>query len=275
MVEAAASEIPLLAVGDTAACDTEVDDKVAEFMGKRSAKIALLGDTVYETGTPEEYRDCFDPIYGSMLDRIYPAIGNHEYKYENASGQNGAGYFDYFGDRAGTAFRGWYSFNLGDYWRVIVLNSNCSYVRCDSDSRQVEWLRGALDRAGKRNVIAVTHAPRYSSGEHGNNLTVKPFFRVLYRNGADIILSGHDHSYERFRPQNAVGEYREKGVQQFVVGTGGRHLYEFGDIQRNSRARNNDTFGVLRLELRRRGYSWRFLPVVGGDYSDEGSRSLG
>lgn len=270
-VQAAATEVALFAVGDVAACDTDRDDKVAKFLASRSAPITILGDTVYDSGTPEEYQECFDPLFGSMLDRIHPAVGNHEYRTPDASG-----YFNYFGDRAGRPGKGWYAFNLGDHWKVIVLNSNCSFVGgCEPGDRQYEWLKGALERARPRNVLAVTHAPRYSTGEHGSQLSMKPFFRLLYRRGADIMLSGHDHSYERFRPQNAIGERRSSGVQQFVVGTGGRHLYEFsrGPLK-NTAVRDNTTYGVMRLELRRRGYSWKFIPVTGGDFTDGGSRSL-
>ncbi len=266
---AADDEVRLLAVGDIAGCNTTNDDKVAKFVRSRTAQVALLGDTVYDNGTPEEYANCFDPHWGSILHRLRPAVGNHEYHTPGASG-----YFDYFGERAVRPGKGWYAYNLGDHWRAIVLNSQCAEVGgCTADSPQGRWLADALERAGSRNVLAYFHVPRYSSGLHGSSTTVKPLFRALYRARADIVLSGHDHSYERFAPQNARGERRSHGVQQFVVGTGGRGLYPFGTIRPHSRARNNKTYGVLRLILRPDGYSWRFVPVV-GSYSDSGSRSL-
>ena len=267
---AADSAVALFAVGDIGDCGTRADDKVARFLRERTARIATLGDTVYDAGTPEEFADCFDPAWGPMRDRIYPTVGNHEYATAGAQG-----YFDYFGDRAGTSGRGWYAYNLGDHWRAIVLNSQCSAVGgCGSTSPQGRWLAGALERAGNRNVIAYFHAPRYSSGKHGPTLAVRPLFRALYRARADIVLSGHDHSYERFAPQNAVGDRRPHGVQQFVVGTGGRALYPFERRPlANTRARNDTTYGVLRLALRRHGYSWKFIPVV-GSYTDSGKRSL-
>lgn len=267
---ATASETPdvyLFAVGDVASCDTRADDKIAAFLKDRSAPIALLGDTVYDSGTEAEYRDCFDPIFGTMRDRIYPAVGNHEYRTADAQG-----YFDYFAERAGRPGRGWYMHDLNEHWRIIALNSNCSIVRCDRDSRQFRFLKNALSSAGSRNVLAYWHAPRYSSGEHGSNRNVKPFFRKLYRSGADIVLSGHDHDYERFAPQNANGERRLDGVAQFVVGTGGRYFYPFpGAPLKNSRARDDETHGVLRLSLRPTSYDWKFIPVV-GSFTDSGSR---
>jgi acid phosphatase type 7 len=269
-VAAAAVEVPLLAVGDIGMCDNPNDNKVARFVRSRSARVATLGDTVYESGSHQEFAECWEPHWGSIKDRIYPAVGNHEYKTPGADG-----YFDYFGARAGKPTQGWYSYDLGPHWRAIVLNSQCWEVGgCSADSPQGRWLTRTLNEAGDRNVLAYFHAPRYSTGEHGSNLAMKPMFRALYLARADIVLSGHDHDYERFAPQNASGDRRVHGVQQFVVGTGGRGLYPWGRSRLpNTQARNNTTHGVLRLVLRANGYSWRFIPVV-GTYTDSGSRSL-
>ena len=267
--QGAPSRVRLFAVGDIGVCGSQNDDKVGRFLRNKTAPIALLGDIAYERGTPKEFATCFDPVWGPMFDRLYPSPGNHEYATEDARG-----YYGYFGERAVRPGRGWYAFNLGRHWKIIALNSQCGEVGgCGPDSPQGRWLAGALDRAGRKNVLAFFHVPRYSSGSHGSSTAVLPLFRALYRGGADIVLSGHDHSYERFAPQNAVGQRRARGVQQFVVGTGGRTLYALGPREKNSRARNNDTYGVLRLDLRRRGYDWKFIPVV-GQYTDSGSRSL-
>jgi hypothetical protein len=265
----ASGTVSLLAVGDIADCTTTADDRVAAFLLRRSAPIVTLGDTVYESGSPQEFAACFDPWWGRMLQRIRPAVGNHEYRTPAAKG-----YFGYFGERAGRPGRGWYARNIGDHWKLIVLNSQCARLGCETGSRQHRWLRGALERAGRRNVIAVLHHPRFSTGKHGPNRVVLPLYRALYRARADILLSGHDHSYERFAPRNAKGQRRRHGVQQFVVGTGGRGLYPFrGPPHRLTRARDNTTYGVLRLILRPNGYRWRFLPVI-GDFTDSGRRSL-
>lgn len=265
----AVTPLRIFAVGDMAGCNTTNDDAVAKYLRARTPRILTLGDNVYNVGSAKEFAECFDPIWGPMRDRVYPAVGNHEYLTPDATG-----YFDYFGARAGARDKGYYGFNLGDHWKVLVLNSQCGEIGgCASDSPQGVWLKGALARAGGRNVIATMHAPRYSSGDHGSTAAVKPLFRILYQRGADILLSGHDHDYERFAPQNATGDRRAAGVQQFVVGTGGRGLYPFGPRLANTRARNNTTYGVLRLDLAPDGYSWKFVPVL-GDYTDSGSRSL-
>lgn len=263
----------LIAVGDIADCTTGKDEKVAAVVADMRGKIATLGDTVYESGTPGEFQKCFDPQWGPMVSRMFPALGNHEYATEGA-----AGYFGYFsakGRETGDVGKGWYSYNLGPSWKAIVLNSNCGRVGCTEGSEQGRWLAEELELAGDRHVLAYWHAPRYSSGRHGSSAVMKPFFRMLWRARADIVLSGHDHSYERFAPQNASGDRRPRGVQQFVVGTGGRHLYAFSDPKLpNTRARNDDTYGVLKLRLRADGYSWRFVRAAGAAFTDSGSRTL-
>lgn len=269
------SEVHLIAVGDIADCNVTTDEKVAAVVAGLRGKIATLGDNAYENGTLEEFNTCFDPKWGPLTNRMFPAPGNHEYGTPEA-----AGYFGYFtgkGRRVGDPGQGWYAYNLGTSWRAIALNSSCANVGgCTEDSPQGKWLAAELEEAGNRHVLAYWHAPRYSGGDHGSVLKMKPFFRMLYRARADIVLGGHDHSYERFAPQNANGEYRRRGVQQFVVGTGGRSLYafEFGSRLPNTRARDDETYGVLKLRLRADGYSWRFVPAAGGDFTDSGSRTL-
>lgn len=267
-------EVRLIAVGDIADCTVETDEKVANLVEGMRGKIVTLGDNAYPKGTPEDFKNCFDPRWHPMTRRMFPSAGNHEYYTDNA-----AGYFDYFagkGRPTGDRDKGWYAYDLGDSWRAIVLNSNCEYVGgCTQDSQQGRWLASELQAAEGRNVLAYAHVPRYSSGHHGSDPSMKPFFRMLWRARADIVLGGHDHSYERFAPQNASGDRKVRGVQQFVVGTGGRHLYAFSDPRLpNTRARNDDAYGVLKLRLRADGYSWRFVRAAGGSFTDRGSRTL-
>ena len=262
--------VQMLAVGDIASCESDGDEKVAAVARANGGRIALIGDVVYPASSPEMYRDCFNPAWGSMGPRFRPGLGNHEYYTDNAES-----YWDYFGDWSGTRGLGWYAYDAGPHWRVIVLNSNCSKVGgCGAASRQGRWLAGALERAGDRHVLAYFHHPRFSSGEHGSNVAVAPFWQALYRGGADVVLNGHDHMYERFAPQNPQGEWRRYGIQQFTVGTGGYKNYPYGGppLPRTA-ARQNTTFGLLALRLRPGGYSWRFL-AADGDYTDEGARSL-
>ncbi len=269
-----ADEVHVLAVGDIADCDVRTDEAVARLIAERRGKILTLGDTAYPSGAPEDFSKCFDPKWGPLVPRMFPSVGNHEYQTDGA-----AGYFDYFkarGRPVGNRDEGWRAFDLGTSWRAIVLNSNCDQVGgCTAESPQGKWLAAELEANGDRNVLAYWHAPRYSSGDHGSSRDYKPFFRMLWEARADLVLNGHDHDYERFAPQNAAGDYRVNGVQEFVVGTGGRGLYAFEDPRLpNTRVRNDKTHGVLKLRLRPDGYAWRFLPAAGGTFTDSGSRTL-
>ena len=267
---AAGDYVQMLAVGDIASCDSTGDEDVAAIAKARGGRIALLGDVVYPNGTAEMFNECFDPAWGSMADRFRPAVGNHEYV-----GSSAGPYWDYFGDWSGQRGRGWYAYDAGPHWRVIVLNSNCAKVGCSTTSPQGQWLKGALERAGDRHVMAVFHHARFSSGRHGSNTTVAPFWKLLYAARADLALVGHDHHYERFAPQTPGGTRSATGIQQFIVGTGGYNHYDFGGPPLpNTAVRQNTTFGLLQLRLRETGYSWVFLPAAGGVFTDSGARRL-
>jgi hypothetical protein len=244
----------VVAVGDIASCGVETDSAVADAIAGIPGTLALLGDTVYERGTAEEYRECYAPVLGRFWRRTKAALGNHEYGTGNA-------------DAAIAYFRlpptGWYSYNRGA-WHVVVLNSNCSKVGgCHAGSPQERWLRRDLAAHRSRCTLAYWHHPRWSSGFHGSDATVAPLWRTLARARVDVVLAGHDHHYERFAPID--------GIRSFVVGTGGRSLYPVLLRRRGSQAVNAREFGVLRLTLRAGSYAWRFVPVAGGTYSDAGS----
>jgi hypothetical protein len=188
--------------------------------------------------------------------RIHPAAGNHDYLTRGASG-----YFDYFRSAAGGRGKGYYSYDLGA-WHIIVLNSNCADVGgCDESSAQGRWLRADLQQHPVMCTLAYWHHPLFSSGtEHGSDPATKPLWQVLFDAGADVVLSGHEHNYERFAPQDASGHLdRDRGIREFVIGTGGASHYPIGKALRNSEARNDDTFGVLELTLHSSGYDWRFI----------------
>ena len=201
----------------------------------------------------------------------HPAIGNHEYLTSGA-----AGYFDYFnsvGDPTGSTSKGYYSFNLGT-WHIIELNSNCSIVACVSGSPQEKWLRNDLSKNPAKCTLAFWHHPRFSSGMAGNNSNMGSLYTDLYRANADVLLTGHDHLYERFAPQSpSAAADPSKGIREFVVGTGGKSLVDWGTIQPNSQVRNNSTFGVLRLTLHPSGYDWSFAPIASQSFTDSGSTS--
>ncbi|MGN6189664.1 MAG: metallophosphoesterase family protein [Conexibacter sp.] len=224
--------------------------------------VAALGDLQYETGSLADFRGSFDRTWGRFRDRMHPALGNHEYGTPGA-----AGYFATFGARAGRAGQGWYSYALGG-WHVVVLNANCEEVGCGPGSPQQRWLRADLAAHPARCTLAYWHQPRFSSGLHGDENDVAPLWRTLQRAGADVVLSGHDHDYERFAPQDADGRLdRAHGIVQFVVGTGGKSHYPVLFARRNSRA-HASVFGVLQLTLGRRAYRWRFVAEPGVGFAD-------
>jgi hypothetical protein len=225
-----------------------------------------LGDTQYEEGTSSAFSESYDPSWGRLNQIAHPAVGNHEYQSSGASG-----YFGYFGNRAGDPGKGYYSYDLGT-WHMVALNSNCSQAGgCGSGSAQLSWLEADLQAHTAQCTLAYWHHPLFSSGEHGPNPSVAPLWSALETAGAEIVLSGHDHDYERFAPQDANGNADALGIRQFVVGTGGKNHYSITAVQPNSQAHNDDTYGVLRLTLSAGGYDWRFLPEVGSTFTDSGT----
>ena len=261
-----ARTVTLVGAGDIARCNTRADSATAKLLGKIPGTVFTLGDHTYPWGTAQAYEECYDPTWGRFKKRTKPALGNHDYYREGA-----AGYFNYFGARAGSPGKGYYSYDPGN-WHIVVLNSNCNKVGgCGKRSRQGRWLRRDLANHRARCTLAYFHHPLFSSGEHGNIAAVRPFWRALYRANADVVLSGHDHSYERFGPQRPDGTLdRRRGIQEFVVGTGGASHYGFSRIKPHSRARNANTFGVLKLTLKARSYEWKFVPVAGKTFTDSG-----
>jgi calcineurin-like phosphoesterase family protein len=245
----------LIAAGDIADCRTLGDEATAALLDGLKGTVALLGDNAYESGTEQEYRDCYHPTWGRHKARTRPSPGNHEYRTPGA-----AGYFAYFGAAAGNPAEGWYSYDLGA-WHVVSLNSELPVA---AGSAQEQWLRADLAAHPARCTLAYWHRPRFSSARHGNNAGMQPLWQALFDAGADVVLVGHDHVYERFAPQRPDGTPdAARGLRQFTVGTGGRDLYEFNAPVVNSEVRFNQTFGVLELTLEADAYAWEFIPVSG------------
>lgn len=239
----------------------------------RPGVVALAGDIQYDRGLPSEYaRGSFAPTWGRLRPRLRPVPGVHEYGFPGAGA-----YFSYFGAAAGPGRRGYYSYEVGA-WHVIALNSNCRFVSCAAGSAQERWLRAnlAADRRAHpgRCVLAYWHDPRFSSGFHGSSTAVAPLWNALYAAGADVVVSAHDHDYERFAPQDGRGRRDPvRGIREFVVGTGGVGQRPFRLVRPNSERRSTGTFGVLALTLRPGGYTWRFVPEPGRTFTDSGSAS--
>ncbi|HEX9869338.1 MAG TPA: metallophosphoesterase [Candidatus Tectomicrobia bacterium] len=262
---------PVLAgAGDIAECNNPGGEATAKLLDSIVGTVLALGDNVYESGTAAEFATCYEPTWGRHKARTRPSLGNHEYLAPGARD-----YFAYFGPAAGDPGKGYYSYNAGT-WHVIVINSNCAEVDgCHAGSAQEQWLRG--DLAAHRTVctLAYWHTPRFSSGEwHGSFSEMQPIWQALYDAGADVVLSAHEHNYERFAPQDPNGVPDPvRGIREFVVGTGGKSHYPLGAGIANSEVRNDKTFGVLKLTLHPTTYDWEFVPVAGETFTDSGVAS--
>ena len=265
----------VVAVGDIAcrpgepSTETKCRDKVVAELATRANPTAVLalGDLQYDDGSLANFLSAYDAHWGALRAITYPVPGNHEYSTPRA-----AGFYRYFGSAATGGGDGYYSFDIGA-WHVIALNSECDEVGgCSRGSPQQRWLAADLAAHANRCVLAYWHQPRFSSGPHGSNPAYEPFWEELYAAGVDLVLNGHDHDYERFAPQGPGGlRDAERGIRQFVVGTGGKNRYRFTSVAPNSQVRNNDTFGLLQLTLHADSYDWRFVPEPGKSFTDAGS----
>jgi len=277
---AAFTPFTIYAVGDIARCAypdpkysaaADTAATVAAGLAADPQSVVLtLGDHTYPVGAAKEFRDCYAPTWGRFKDRTWPAPGNHEYYTPKA-----APYFAYFGARAG---RGYYSLELGG-WHVISLDSNLDPVKhAPEHAAQLAWLRADLAAHPARCTLAFWHHPLYSSGGHGNVPVMRDAWELLQQAGAELVLSGHDHDYERFAPQDAHGRKDARGMRQFVVGTGGAYPTPFLLTVKNSEMRDASRTGVLRLRLRPDGYDWEFVEsarvtTLGVPPPDRGSAS--
>lgn len=259
----------VVAAGDIANCSNEEDFLTGHLIDSIDGMVLALGDNVYEVGSIQEYNDCYGPSWGRHKERTRPVPGNHEYGKGNAND-----YFTWWGDIATPTepgcradCGGYYSFNVGT-WHLIALNSEISDA---PDSPQIQWLRQDLAANPTVCTLAYWHRPRFTSGYHLGG-SGQGLWQVLYEYGADLVLVGHDHDYERFAPQGPSGQYEpDRGIREFVVGTGGALLRDFKFIQPNSEVRNSETHGVLKLTLRPTSYDWEFIPIPGKTFTDKGS----
>lgn len=264
-------DVRVVAVGDVACAPGAAEtatrcrhgDVAALVKRLRPSELLLPGDLQYDVGALASFRASYDVAFGKFRQISRPAPGNHEYGTPGA-----AGYYEYFGSRAGPERRGWYSFNAGG-WHFVSLNSNCDVVDCSARSRQARWLRNDLARARSQCTVAMWHHPLVSSNNHGNNPAVAPLWRELRRARVEILLAGHDHGYERFSPLASDGSTVRSGPREFVVGTGGRSVYPFGAAKPGSVSRVA-AFGALALDVRPGRAQWRFVST-GGEVLDDGA----
>jgi hypothetical protein len=253
-----ANNLVLVGAGDISSCNNDNDELTAQLLDSIPGTVFTTGDNAYDSGTYNEYLNCYDPTWGRHKDRTRPTAGNHEYRTDGA-----AGYFQYFNN-----VPSYYAYSVGS-WRIYALNSE---IDVSGESSQVTWLKSDLASNPSQCVLAYWHKPRWSSGRrHGNNPDLQELWQVLYESGAELVLNGHEHNYERFAEMDASGAPVSEGLREIVVGTGGRNLYEFDSPMPASEVRNSSTFGVLKLDLRRNGYDWEFIPAAGASFTDRGS----
>ncbi len=253
----------LVGAGDIATCANDWDERTAQLLAVTGGVVFTAGDNAYQDGTAAEFSSCYHPSWGREVARTRPSPGNHDYHTPDA-----AGYFAYFGDRAGPPGVGYYAYDLGP-WRVYSLNSN---REVHPGSPQDAWLRADLGANPRRCILAYWHHPVFSSGREGSDPRMRYLLDVLYASGVDVIIAGHDHHYERFAPQDPAGVADPvTGVRQFVVGTGGAHLFALGATAvPNSQARDDRSHGVLRLALYADRYRWQFVRT-GAEVADSGA----
>jgi acid phosphatase type 7 len=252
----------LVGAGDIGDCSPLADSGVhARDTGKLLEAIApdaifTAGDNAYPLGSTDDFRNCYEPAWGRFKSKTYPVPGNHDYIQPGA-----LPYFQYFGDRTGPeGFRaGYYSYNLGN-WHILALNSLISAAE------QIPWVRQDLDEHRTRCTLAYWHYPVFTSGPSNGTAdqrVMRDIWRVLFEQGVDVVVNGHDHLYERFLPQDGDGRPNPTlGMTEFVVGTGGAPMYQFGVTALNSAFRLQ-AYGVLKLTLRQEDYDSLFVPVTG------------
>jgi len=265
----AESDPVLVGAGDIAECWFGLPNwfagawATATLLDHIDGTVFTVGDHAYRKGRTSEFRYCYNLTWGRHKGRTRPTLGNHDYDTDE-----GAPYYAYFGAKAGTPGKGYYSYDLGA-WHIIALNSN---LAVEAWSVQERWLHEDLAAHRTRCTLAYWHHPAFSSGWHGDGHRMQPLWPLLYEFGVDVVVNGHDHDYERFAPQDSEGKADpQHGIREFVVGTGGAHLRGFETIRANSEARDAMTWGVLKLTLHATSYDWEFVPVAGSTFRDAGS----
>ena len=265
----------MIGAGDIGMCNSTSDDSTAaivdsvlkaDSVAKVEDVVFTIGDHAYESGTQREFNLCWGSSWGDstkrIMKRIRPTPGNHEYVSVGA-----APYFKYFGARAGDPGKGYYAYDIGE-WHVIVLNSEIaasSLFSIEDRTAQEDWLRAEFKDRAKKCTVAYLHRPLFSSGYHGPETGMHPLYAIMFEGGVELVLSGHDHSYERFAPMNPAGMVDTVGgMTQIVVGTGGTGLRGFRTpLARNSASTIQGHHGVLKLTLGAGAWRSAFIDAGG------------
>jgi len=257
-LSASSGKLVLVGAGDIASCSRNEDELTAGLLDSIPGTVFTLGDNAYVNGSYSDYLKCYDPSWGRHKARTKPIPGNHEY---NTSGA--AGYFQYFNN-----IPSYYAYTIGT-WRIYALNSE---IDSSPSSPQVAWLEEDLAENPSQCVLAYWHTPRWSSGaNNGSDPVTQTLWQILYDAGAELVVNGHEHNYERFAEMDESGSEVSPGMRAIVVGTGGAGLYPFGTPLETSQVREDSSFGVLKLTLRATAYDWEFIPVGTSTFTDSGS----
>ena len=271
---AKAQDVVLAGAADVGQCGpSKLSNSLAtaSLLDSISGTVFASGDLGYPTGADGDFTKCYESTWGRHRARTIPIAGAHDYVAPNAMG-----YFNYFGPSAGDPGKGYYSLNYGA-WHIVVLNGSCSNIRlggCGATSPMGSWLEADLAANPVTCTVALWHQPLYSSTSSDVTTAVRPLWQILYNAGADLVINGHAHNYERFSPQDPNGNLdTAKGMREFVVGTGGAPLSAFNTNAANSEVRNSSTFGVLKLTLHSTSYDWQFIPIAGQTFTDSGTQA--
>jgi chitodextrinase len=247
------------AAGDGAGGDQSEAGVVNSIASWNPNLFLYLGD-VYEKGTMTEFDNWYRPtsFYGRFRAITNPTIGNHEY-------QNGAapGYFDYW-DNAPHYF----SINTRG-WHLISLDTNTAFGQTAPGTPQYQWLVDDLAANTQPCTLVYYHQPLYNIGQEGSSSYLAPIWSLLAQHGVDLVLNGHDHTYQRWQPLDGGGNPSPAGVTEIIVGTGGHALGSF--VTSDSRVAASSTeFGALRLDLNGGGATYQFVTTQ-GQTRDSGS----
>ena len=241
---------------DTACRHKYVADLLA---GKDLAAFLALGDLQYEVGDLAAFNTSYDRWFAPYYDITRPTPGNHEYKTPGASG-----YYSYFSSKDYAASPGYYSYDVGD-WHLVPLNSNCAAVGgCGSTQPQFNWLKADLAANTDQCTLAYWHHPKFNDGEHAGVTNMNWAWNLLYQDDAEIILNGHEHSYQRFVPLSDAGATGDpRGIVEFTSGAGGKSHYNVGTTSSLSAFRNTTDYGVLFLTLHPASADYQWVTEAG------------
>lgn len=271
-VRAQSTDPVLVGAGDVVQCsrgEFQNSQATANLLDSIPGTVFVVGDLVYPDSSGNYFAKCWAPTWGRFRNRMIPTVGNHGY---NAPGA--PEYYSYFGPKAGDPQKGYYSFNLGA-WHVVVLNAECSGIGgCGATSPEGTWLQSDLAANPAVCTLALWHEPLYTSETGLASTSVRPFWQILYNAGADLVVNGHAHNYERFAAQDPSGNLDQThGIREIIAGTGGEYTSCSGSAITNSEMRICNANGVLKLTLHASSYDWQFIPVAGQTATDSGTTS--